>query len=368
MANKSSQNPVTVRINNRKNVLDYFREAGEVSIAQLVKDVGLSKTTLGKIISHLQNEKYILPAGKGLSTEDGGKKPELYKFNTSCAYTISIALYGPFILMSLTDAGAEIFYKEKVFLKENEEIDRILGIIADFIRKWSDPSSLPKGREGSPLAGIVLAWTGVIDSAEGVCFTAAKFPSWPEDVRIRDLLIKKVQFSAPLYIDNYNRYFAFAEKTRGGYKDMHSIVNIVTSYGGLGAGMIEEYDIKHGPRFLTGEVGHLSLISDCNEKCYCGGRGCFEQLVTSSKLLQRAAEEKAEHGYSSIYKAENNEITLENIFTEADKGDEWAKELLDEVIMWFAAGIQNMNLVYNPDIFIISGDYRTAGDYFKSQL
>lgn len=68
---------------------------------------------------------------------------------------------------------------------------------------------------------------------------------------------------------------------------------------------------------------------------------------------------------SLIYK---EVVTLQNIFNASNEGDKWARTLLDDVIKWFAIGIQNIILVFNPEIVIISGDYRTAGNYFKTKL
>lgn len=49
-------------------------------------------------------------------------------------------------------------------------------------------------------------------------------------------------------------------------------------------------------------------------------------------------------------------------------GDALARELMDEVIKWFAAGIHNAILFYDPEIVIIQGVYAEAGDYFIETL
>jgi len=49
-------------------------------------------------------------------------------------------------------------------------------------------------------------------------------------------------------------------------------------------------------------------------------------------------------------------------------GDALARELMDEVIKCFAAGIHNAILFYDPEIVIIQGVFAEAGYYFIETL
>lgn len=368
MTKHNGHNPASVRINNRKVVLDIIKSSNEITVSQISKKIQLSKTTLWKIIDHFQKQNLIINTGKAKSSDEGGKKPELYRFNSSYAFIISIAIYESYILLALTDAQANIFYKEKVFLDENEKIERIISIIVPFIKKWQDTKHLPLDRAGSMLIGIVIASSGVIDSENGICFTASRFNSWPKEAKIKEMIETQIPLNAQFYIDNYNRYYAFAEKTLGGFEDKKNIVDIVTTNGGLGAGIISQNKIKRGPSFLSGEIGHMCLNPFESKVCHCGGHGCFEQLVSSQVILARAESAKDQHPESIIYRENELDLTMDDIFIAADSDDLFAIEILDDVIKWFAIGILNIALVFNPEVVIISGDYRTAGRYFRNKL
>ena len=112
----------------------------------------------------------------------------------------------------------------------------------------------------------------------------------------------------------------------------------------------------------------MCLSSTDTETCHCGGQGCFEQLVSCDRLIGRAESGRAEHLKSVVYKRASLPVRLQDIFDAANTGDAWGRQLLDEVIHWFAAAIQNVSLVSNSEIVIISGDYRKAGTYFLQQL
>ncbi len=66
-----------------------------------------------------------------------------------------------------------------------------------------------------------------------------------------------------------------------------------------------------------------------------------------------------------IYSRNKSSVNLQDIFNSADKNDSWAQELLHDLITWFSIGFQNILLVFNPEVFIISGDYRKCWKIFQ---
>lgn len=368
MQRTSGHNPASIRVNNRRLVLDILRHNGnEMTVTQISRRIQLSKTTLWKIVDHFVSENVVVNTGKAATTDEGGKKPELYQFNEFCGYIISIAIYGTHILLALADANARPFYKEKVFIHEDESLERIADIVSGFIRKWQQ-TSFPGQRKDARLLGIAIASTGVVDSATGRCSTASRFSSWGADAPVRELIEKKVPFKAPFFIDNYNRFLAFAEKSLGKGKDKKNIIAITAGSDGVGAGIIAEGVIKRGPQHLTGEIGHMCLNPFDEEVCHCGGRGCFEQLVSGERLIKKAESGQSDHANSLLYSEPEEGVTLQKVFDAANRGDSWAVALIDDVVKWFAIGLHNASLVFNPEIIIIAGDYRTAGPYFLRRL
>jgi predicted NBD/HSP70 family sugar kinase len=61
-------------------------------------------------------------------------------------------------------------------------------------------------------------------------------------------------------------------------------------------------------------------------------------------------------------------LNLQTIFAAANKGDSFACKLMDEIIRWFSLAINNITIVYDPDVVILQGSYREAGDYFINGL
>ncbi|MBK5247705.1 MAG: ROK family transcriptional regulator, partial [Peptostreptococcaceae bacterium] len=312
---KDSHNQSSVRINNRRLVLDFIRSANFVTISQITAHIKLSKTTIWKIIDHLIQKNLVLEAGKAEVPDDVGKKPELFRFNEKYGFVISIAIFATSIYMTLTDARVNIFYKEIVHLQGNEPIDFVIEIISEFIAKKQETSS------HSYLLGIVIGSTGVVDTKEGICYTAPKFTSWGGSIPIKKFIEDKITLLAPFYIDNSNRFYAFAEKSLGCAKDHRNIVDIVAGFDGVGAGIIAEDTLKRGPNFLTGEIGHLRLDPYEKTHCSCGGTGCFEQLISLQKLVNKAESYRKEFPESQIFTDSSKSITPKIIFQASNNGD-----------------------------------------------
>ena len=366
MRDKIGNNPSSIRIHNRKKVLDILRNTESDSVTHIAKEVHLSKTTICKIIDHLQQEKMIVNIGKDQTMEDRGKRPELYSFNKDFGYVISITIHSGYIVSALFDARGTVFYKEKISILKNAPLEEVIEILANFISQWQNPGEIQIKR-GSKLLGIVVGSHGVTDTEKGVCFAAAKFNSWPANAPIKDLIEQKVSLKAPFYIDNYNRYYVLADKYFGNLIEYENIVDIVTT-GGVGSGIIIDDKILRGNKFLSGEIGHMSINPDYPEYCSCGGRGCFDQMVSQDRLLKMAKTDMENHRDSRIYHQNPADLTDLEIFEATNAGDSWARELMDDIIKWFAIGVQNIVLMFNPEIIIISGQYSKAGPYFLENL
>ena len=112
MPDQKSSKPRNIKYNNQKLVMSLFRWAGKLSVSEISEQVGLSKTTIKKIIGDLMKKNMLLSAGKGESTEEGGKKPELFIFNPTFRYIVLVNIPITHVRVSILDLNArEVFDK-----------------------------------------------------------------------------------------------------------------------------------------------------------------------------------------------------------------------------------------------------------------
>ena len=356
-----------VKQDNRFLVLDFIRKNEEFTLTQLTKNFQLSKTTLWKIVDHFVNSELVIPSGKLLNPNDVGKKPELFKLNENYGYSIAAAIYSTSILLGIANIKGKLFYKEVVNIPADSPLDKILEIIADFVRKVQGMRDyyIP---QGSRFLGVGIASTGVTNPHTGVCYMTPVFPSWGEDAPVMDLLMEKIGYEVPMYVDNYSRFFAYAERKLGCAKNANSIVDVVINQDGVGSGIIINNAMAIGAECLAGSIGHIRVDPDSQEKCHCGGRGCLEQNVLHDHVIQKVIQNKAAYPNSLLAEIEDNQLDIQAIFNAADEDDRLACDIVSETASWLARGIHNATMVVDPDIVVISGDYKSAGDFFMEKL
>jgi predicted NBD/HSP70 family sugar kinase len=356
--------PKSIKQANRRALLNMIRASGEVSVAGISERLKLSKPTVMKIISHYLENGLILSAGKGASTEEGGKKPILYKFNARGGYVVGFHVFPDELYAVVSDLDAAILHEKSFPFKENEALGKVVAAMSSAYG-WllgQDPDYAGK------VIGIAVGAHGITDFRRGVVIHSPHFPSWGENAPLARLLKKELSFEGPVLVDNQIRFQVFAEKVKGVAKDKK---NIIVLEGGVGlvAGVIVKDEIKRGAHFLAGEIGHMIINPEEREECACGGRGCFETMVSVKRILRLAVEKiKKFREPTSLREIEPCALTILDIFKASNNGDTLAQEVVDEAAQWFAIGLSNLVLAYDPEILVLQGIFAEAGDYFIRQL
>src|SRR5690606_39883145 len=109
-----------------------------------------------------------------------------------------------------------------------------------------------------------------------------------ERVALRDRLIQRL--GLPVYMDNDSSAIAIAELHFGAAKGLRDVMVVNVGWG-IGLGMIVNGTLFRGHNGFAGEFSHIPL-SDSNNLCSCGKRGCLEVdaslLVLTRKEIGRA--------------------------------------------------------------------------------
>ena len=353
-----------VKQTNRKTILAILRNSGEISVAELSKKVDLSKTTLMDIMNYYIGKELVVVTGKGESTEKGGKKPNIFKFNADGGYAVGIVIFANKLLSVITNLRGEILDKISVELQTNEKFNIVLKKLVNSYGQLINDAGIDRKK----IIGLAVGTYGVTNFDKGVVIFSPHFPSWGENIELKKNISEQISDKIPIYVDNGNRFQAFAEKTSGIARNKKNIVTLIAGKG-LGSGVIMDNEIKRGEHFLVGEVGHMIINPVRGEICACGGRGCFEAMVSTGRIIQMAKEKYDRYPDSLVFNGGNpDEIDIYSVFNASAKYDELALELIDDVINWFAIGISNIILLYDPQMIVIQGIFVKAGEYFIENL
>jgi predicted NBD/HSP70 family sugar kinase len=354
-----SSQRVSIKQSNRKVILDMFRDSSVLSVADVSSKTGISKPTVQKVINHFTQSGYILPEGKGVSTDEGGKKPLLYSFNQIFGYSICIHLGPDFLYSAIIDMKSNVLHFEDQHL-ERIAVQDVIRMCADVIDRFSQNELV----SGSPLVSVAIALPGIVNPEDGTLVFTPHFPEWGNDFRFIDELRKYIAISVPVHCDNINRFQAFAEMTIGRAINKKNFLIIDAMEEGLGSGIVVNGQIKHGSQNFSGEIGHMLLMPVAGPQCICGGKGCFEALVSLRRINELIHEGRTRHKESLIFTKENELPLLERLFNAFNNDDEFATVIMDEIAFWFASGINNVIMVNDPELIILEGIYTSVGKSF----
>ena len=139
------------------------------------------------------------------------------------------------------------------------------------------------------------------------------------------------------YIGNDANVAALGEMWKGGGAGEKNMI-MVTLGTGVGGGVIIDGKMLVGNNGAGGEIGHICVNYEENDRCGCGNKGCLEQYASATGIV-RLAEQKL--------KTEKRETIL-------NKAAITAKDVFD--------GLANLAAVVNPAVFVIGGGVSKAGE------
>lgn len=149
----------------------------------------------------------------------------------------------------------------------------------------------------------------------------------------------------PVKTANDANCFALAEKRMGAgkaYPNADVVFGVIMGTG-VGGGLIVGDRIIGGHHGIGGEWGHNELEYD-GDPCYCGKKGCTEQVISGPAL---------ERFYARI---SGEKRSLKDVLDRHQAGtDAHATATIDRLLEFYGKGISSLINVIDPDLIIIGG-------------
>ncbi|MCH5717699.1 ROK family protein [Niabella hibiscisoli] len=168
----------------------------------------------------------------------------------------------------------------------------------------------------------------------------------------------------PVILQNDVKGAALAELRYGLAKGKQNVLVLLMDWG-VGLGIIMDGEIRQGSWGFSGEIGHIPFIEH-GELCYCGKRGCLE-TVASGLALSKIARKDISSGTTSILgnlsKKDIQELAPSHIIDAANKGDQYAIQLLSDIGANIGKGTSTLIQLFNPELIILSGKIAEAKQY-----
>ena len=226
-------------------------------------------------------------------------------------------------------------------------------IVPDIAESITD-KLLEKGITKEEVVGVGVGVPGPVD-ADGVVFKAVNlgWDIFSVSNTLGDLI------NLPVKAGNDANVAALGEMWKGGGKGHDDLV-AVTLGTGVGGGIIVQGKLLAGATGAGGEIGHIHVEDNEEDRCGCGKKGCLEQYGSATGIVRIANRVLAATDEASVLR--DGEITAKAVCDAAKENDAVAIKVLEKFGEYLGRGLASIACVVNPEIFVIGGGVSKAGE------
>ncbi|EGK13287.1 transcriptional regulator [Desmospora sp. 8437] len=344
---------------NKSTILNVIRLQGPVSRAEIAKVTRLTPPTVTNIVGELLRDGWVVECELGEST--GGRKPILLNINHGAFNVVGVYAGVKTIRVLSADLAGNTGDEQLLAVPSRPTVKTYTDLLTGAVGSVVDRI---RGK-GIPLLGIGVGMHGLVDPREGVSRFAPNLAF--TDLPLRSILEEK--FNVSVEVENDVRARAVGESWFGHGRGADPFICVHVGTG-VGAGMMYEGRLLHGPSFTAGELGH-TVIDPAGPVCGCGNRGCLEAFVSGPATLERARRRLAA-GEPSLLRsrvgADGEQLSGPDLTAAAAEGDRLAVEELAETGRCLGIALANLINLLNPRKIILSGGMIAAGAFVLDPL
>jgi glucokinase len=162
----------------------------------------------------------------------------------------------------------------------------------------------------------------------------------------------------PVIVANDANVAALGEAWMGGGKGEKNLI-MVTLGTGVGGGIISEGNLIAGAHGSGGEIGHMHVEDNETDFCGCGRTGCLEQYASATGISKLARKHFDTFAGETVLR--NDDLSAKAVFDAYKESDALANEIVNDFADKLAKGLQNLEVIIDPDVFLIGGGVSKAG-------
>lgn len=352
--------PSTLKIKNRKAILNLYRSGETKSIAEISMILGISRQTVTKAINYFLDKGILIPQGKGASTDIGGKCPELYSLNKS-VYFLCILVRWQRVSLVLTDV---CFQQCGRWDSDPADLNNIQTLWTA-IEQGKDILLVdPAIREA--LYGISVSIPGKIDTSRlGVVNWSPVFPQWGYDVSFMEPL-QKIFPTINHYCFNHDANLTTqAARLKYSAECQNNDVLVMYTGEGISGGFIQDGKVVYKE---SRALGHIIVDPSPMNQGGCGSCGCLEDVIGRGKLHSLLSKDMIRYNKSLLFGTMPDKVSFRQLFEASSQGDELCREIVEQFARYFSLALFDISLCLLPKLIIFLGDYGNADPYFKETL
>lgn len=210
--------------------------------------------------------------------------------------------------------------------------------------------------------GIGLSFAGLVDSSRSIILSTNK--KYEDAVEIDLTAWAKEKWGIAFCMENDARMALLGEWQHGRGKGFNDFVMI--TYGtGIGSAVLMDGKLLHGKHFQAGNLGGHFTVNYKGGPCSCGSFGCVEVEAASWRLPSVISEHQ---GFKNSSLKNEKILDYKTLISHAGNNDQVAKEVLEQCLIIYGAGLIAMIHAFDPEIIIIGGGVMKSSDIILPAL
>ena len=354
--------PFKLKLVNRVNILKCFRDGEGHTVSEVSGITGISKITTMRAVHFFCEKGVLVSLGKVYQNNTGGKYPEIFRLNIT-KKILSITLWSQVVCFTLMDFSGNVIKRFEYHDIDTHKVSvcEIEAYVLEKVVLLLEEAKIDKNE----VYGITVSTSGIVDYENQKIKYNAQAPEWGNNIFILDPL--KRFFGEDTYFFLENGCKTMARSLLGTPKVGNKRVFLMTTTWGIAGCLIQGGRILNGKNSLIGEIGHMILDANDEDKCNCGSYGCLERMVDIERI-RRSLKNRRIPDNSPLNAIPYDDVTLLNLFDLANDGDIVAREYVAGLADCFAITLRNISLVFDPELVFLAGDFAYAGAYFNECL
>jgi fructokinase len=233
-----------------------------------------------------------------------------------------------------SENNLEVVIRKRIPTESDKGYDHILSQIKKLIDLVAEEIGEKPVKVGFATPGVSEPDTNLMKNSNTTCLNGMPMHKDLEEI-----------LGVPVKLANDANSFALAEALMGAgkdYPDAEVVFGVIMGTG-VGGGLVVNKKIIGGHHGIGGEWGH-NILDENGDDCYCGKKGCVEQVI-SGPALER------------FYERESGEkLSLKTILERYQAGtDVHAAATIDRLLEFYGRAISTLINVLDPGLIVIGG-------------
>jgi len=339
-------------------LLDHVFWSSRISREALASGSSFSKSRANAAVAGMLEQGVLEATGEQVAT--GGRRAETLRLSRNLGVLLGAALGATGLEVGVMTPDLELLAHHSEPADVRDGPARVLSRVRSLMREQLKQC----GAKVRDVIAIGIGVPGPVDFGLGQLVNPPLMPAW-DAYSIREDL--KVDFSAPVYVDNDVNVMALGELWRM-QRGLQNFLVIKVGTG-IGCGIVCHGQVYRGANGSAGDVGHI-CVDPQGPRCHCGNLGCVEAMA-AGPAIARAATEAAESGESPLLKQmldERGALKLLDVAEASRTGDAAANAIVQRsgaLVGQMLAAVVNF---YNPSHIFIGGGIQKIGPLFLAAV